>query len=104
MIDNITHSEPVGKSDHCVLEFTVNCHATNKNSDIGTVKYNYQKADFIALRNELNTIDWRKELGDKSTEELTQKFMTVLTTSMDKYIPKKRDSPKKGRQLLRNQQ
>ena len=97
MIDNITHSEPVGKSDHCVLEFTVKCHAAYKNSYIGTVKYNDQRADFSGLRNELSTIDWRKELSDKSTEELTHKFMSVLTTSMDKYIPKKRTRPKKGK-------
>lgn len=76
------------------------CYARDRKQDVCSVKYNYQKADFSGLRGELGKTDWKLELAVNSTEEITSKFMYLLTTAMDKHIPKNENRPKKGKTNL----
>ena len=57
MVSNIEHKSPLGKSDHSVLLFDVNCYTENLNSDKVSVKYD--KGDYKSI-NEYLARDWKK--------------------------------------------
>ena len=60
-----------------------------KSDEITSIKYNYMKADFENIRQELN-IDWKEVFVGKDTIQMVDTFMEKLTTAMDRHIPKKR--------------
>ena len=47
-IQNIEHLDPVGRSDHCVLSFTLKCYLNYENTKIE--KFNYFKGDYDNTR------------------------------------------------------
>ena len=52
-------------------------------------KLNYYKADFDALRQELD-IDWNAELDDKNTCEMLNAFMDKFNQAVNKHVPKRK--------------
>ena len=70
-IQNIEHLDPVGRSDHCVLSFTLKCYLNYENTK--TEKFNYFKGDYDKLRQELD-IDWNEILNDKNTTDMIDIF------------------------------
>ena len=92
-IQNIEHLDPVGRSDHCVLSFTLKCYLNYENTKIE--KFNYFKGDYDKLRQELD-IDWNEILNDKNTTDMIDIFMSKLTLAMKHNIQTKRIGNKKG--------
>ena len=92
-IQNIEHLDPVGRSDHCVLSFTLKCYLNYENTK--TEKFNYFKGDYDKLRQELD-IDWNEILNDKNTTDMIDIFMSKLTFAMKHNIQTKRIGNKKG--------
>ncbi|CAG2232245.1 unnamed protein product [Mytilus edulis] len=91
-INNIEYQEPVGHSDHNVLVFDYKCYIKQEVSK--SEKFNYFKADFEMLRQDLN-VNWEELLTDKNTEEKVSAFMDRLQIAMNNHIPKKKVSKKK---------
>ena len=58
LVDKLTYtrSSPLGKSDHCVLNFNINCNV-NTNEYIKTKKY-YNKGYYDNMKKELAEINW----------------------------------------------
>ena len=54
---NFEHLDPLGASDHCCLKYDYMWYF--KYTECGIERLNYYKADYVALREELN-IDWEK--------------------------------------------
>jgi hypothetical protein len=65
--------DPVGRSDHCVLSFTLKCYLNYENTKIE--KFNYFKGDYDKLRQELD-IDWNEILNDKNTTDMIDILLT----------------------------
>ena len=73
-------------SDHNLIELKFNHNDTDKaeNSNectkerTGYKKYNFYKADYDAMKCDLNTIDWRSELENKSVAEQINKFNEIM--------------------------
>jgi len=86
-IQNIEYLDPVGRSDHCVLSFTLKCYLNYENTK--SEKFNYFKGDYDKLRQELD-IDWNETLSDKdATDIVIDIFMSKLTLAMKHNIPTK---------------
>ena len=59
-IIDIKNLNPLGKSDHSVLEFKLNCMSIEVSI---SEKYNYNKEDYIGLQRSLNK-DWDEVFKD----------------------------------------
>ena len=84
---SIEYLDPVGASDNCVLKFENMCYFKYTKNAIE--KLNYYKADFDALRQELD-IDWNAELDDKNTCEMLNAFMDKFNQAVNKHVPKRK--------------
>ena len=84
-IGSIEYLDPVGASDHCVLKFEYMCYF--KYTENAIERLNYYKADYDALRQELD-IDWNAELDDKNTCEMLHAFMNKFNQAVNKHVPK----------------
>ena len=82
MIDSIEYQTPLGKSDHSVLV----CHTKVKNY-IGKTG-NFKKADYVKIKKELKTIQWKDYLETKTVNEQWEIFRIIITKIFDKYVPK----------------
>ena len=53
MIDSVTHSAPLGKSDHEILEFQLTTEHLTTNSKTQTIKYNYFQGNYTKVNTDL---------------------------------------------------
>lgn len=86
MVSNLLISAPLGKSDHGVLAFQLNCYV-DKMLHIKQ-RRNYNKGDYEKLRNELR-IDWNSLL-DPLQHDIDNQFMAFqekLEAACDRCIP-----------------
>ena len=59
---------PLGRSDHSLLKFYFHCYIQQENID--RVKYYYDKANFLPMKEDLSAINWNDELDDMNVNEL----------------------------------
>lgn len=94
LISDISHLDPVGKSDHDVLSFQL---YIAQEKVMEEVKYNYdlKKGDYQVLRNIVKDYDW-SVLSELSVNDAWCCIKTVLQEGMEKSIPKVKKSSKKN--------
>jgi hypothetical protein len=92
-IVNTKYLDPLGSSDHCVIEFNYRCYFSYDQTK--NERLNYYKANYDEMRKELY-IDWEKELGDSNPIEMLNKVMEKLSKTIDKSIPKSKPRNTKG--------
>ena len=94
-ISNIEYESPLGKSDHSSLIFDFHCYTETKKL---TESYNYNKADFDAMRSELETTNWANAMIEKAKNETVENYWMLFKEKLyslrDKFVPKIRDSGK----------
>ena len=88
MIDSIVLNSPLGKSDHSVIEYTYSCYIDRKNS--AETKYMYDRGNYEEMRRDLGRNDWSTMLGSLGVEEQWHTVKNVITSAVDKHIPKMR--------------
>ena len=59
MVNNLQHFSPLGKSDHCVIEFDFIC--TTVKDQQNHRKFYYNRGDYTAMRKTLD-IRWAEKL------------------------------------------
>ena len=100
-IDNITHTSPLGNSDHMVLTFNyiVKQDIEYKPKNV----YNYNKGNYENMREDLRQLNWNEELAkhDHDIEQQWNIIKTNIINSQKKHIPtvdinKKQAWQKKG--------
>ena len=89
-ISKLKYSTPLGKSDHSVLTFVFHCYLDIKEN---STKYMYERADYAAMNNYLNGIEWSKGFiatkNGKSVDNLWNEVKDMLLFLRDQYVPKK---------------
>ncbi|MES9905329.1 MAG: reverse transcriptase domain-containing protein [Sedimenticola sp.] len=85
MIDQISYQPGLGKSDHLVLQFCLECYTTESHSTHS--KYNYFNADYEAVNEKIRSIDWDMQLEGKSTEVMWDCFAENLNSIVEENIP-----------------
>ena len=69
-IDCIQHYHPLGSSDHDCLVFQYKCYEMCPSSDDVSYKYCYWTGNYVAICQELHTIDWNTLLHHDSIETI----------------------------------
>lgn len=85
MIDSINFREPIGKSDHLVLDWEYRCYT--QHGDSQQMKYLYDKADYNGMRTALAAFDWEDLLQNGTTEEKWNIFERIVKSVADEYVP-----------------
>ncbi|XP_051783709.1 uncharacterized protein LOC127527823 [Erpetoichthys calabaricus] len=85
-IEGVEVIEPLGSSDHNVIQFSVFCKSADAKTKI--VKLNFGRANFEQMRQSLSRIHWDKLLSVETVEEQWNRFKNVLHVMQDRYIPK----------------
>jgi hypothetical protein len=63
MIEQLTYREPIGSSDHMVLNWTLRCYVAQPKSTV--VKWSYDKGNYDELRRRLGQEDWNYLMHEK---------------------------------------
>ena len=98
MIQDITYSDPLGKSDHLCLAFTID--VMPEISHTSQMKFKMDKGDYEKMKNLFDIIDWETELEGKSIEESWNYFANVYHKVTDECIPKYPVKPARWRRPL----
>ena len=87
LVQDIEYKSPLGKSDHSVIEFQINC--TEEKVREHNPKVMYEKGNYVEMKTELNKIDWDSILSTDNTgiEEQWLKFKSIYHDLISKYIP-----------------
>ena len=64
MVTDLEFLPGLGKSDHLVLAFKLNCYTVEEQNKCKTEKLNFFKGDYNKERDQLSLIDWNYELDD----------------------------------------
>ena len=87
-VSDVVHHAPLGKSDHSVITFRFHCYL-----DFSKPKtcYQYHKADFDAMINELKTSNWKdtflREARNMQPESAWQLLKAKLIELRNKFVP-----------------
>ncbi len=99
MVSNLEHLAPLGASHHTVLKYRFNCYFVQGGNQ--GPKYQYHRADFESMRNEMKNIDWDECIGNMNTSQAWNTVEEKITEQMEKYIPKVRlTGPRSNRKPL----
>jgi len=76
---------PLAKSDHNILNITLN--VTFRNNETKVKCYSYNKANYNTLDKLLGEIDWREECNNRSVNEVWETLKKQLTDFKENSIP-----------------
>ena len=79
LIQDIAYSDPLGKSDHLCLAFTIN--VMPEISHTSQMKFKMDKGAYERMKNLFDIIDWETELEGKSIEESWHYFANICQKS-----------------------
>ena len=85
LVDNVVYQAPVGKSDHCCLEFDY-VDRVVEDSKPG-LRRNYWKGDYTSIVAELANVNWDELLHDMDTEETWNCIRGIVSNMSAKHIP-----------------
>ena len=75
----------IGRSDHIGIRFDLTVYTPNCYNP--TPHFQFHKAQYDEMCEELDQIEWESELRDKGVEEAWNIFVDTLTDKMKKFIP-----------------
>jgi hypothetical protein len=86
MVEDLEYLDPLGKSHHSTLTFTLQCYVTSnlKSREV----YLYDKGNYVGLKAHFQSIDWQGKLQNKTTEETWDCIHETLMHAQQKFIPR----------------
>lgn len=94
LIDDIVYNEPLGKSDHVVLEWDLITETSEKTSS--QPKFNYTKGNYEKIADELMQVDWNVFFQKKSVNQMWTSFKNMMDDLMSQHIPLKEKFKKRS--------
>ena len=85
MVDEVVDQGPLGKSDHVVLTFDLNCYKDQE--DDQPARFIYTKGDYNNLRSDLLKVNWT-EIESLDANAAWDFFASRVQKAMDSNIPK----------------
>jgi hypothetical protein len=82
---SVTDEGRLGRSDHVMLMLKIDTNAAVKQSSKEIICW--KRGRYDKIRNNLELIDWRNELTNKTTEEAWATFKQVLSHQVETEIP-----------------
>ena len=87
--DNIFVSQTLGLSDHSLISIDYDSIVA-KNPDDDTSYYSFYNGDYSAMRDELDSIDWKDHLDTCNSQEAWDLIHNKLTSLIERYVPRKK--------------
>ena len=89
MIKNIDYLAPLGKSDHSIIKFEIPCKVEKP---VPKIKVVYEQGDYAGLKQALDKVDWKQELGKHSGDVNKQWefFKNKFATEEKRFVPRKK--------------
>ena len=87
MVEEVKIGCPIANSDHNVIRFTILAGRERRSSK--QEGYNFHKADYGRICEELASIDWKRYLDGNNVENIWQKIKGELGECVEKYVLKK---------------
>jgi hypothetical protein len=84
MIEDISYDEPLGHSDHGVLDFTFRCYFSIKDNPIP--RWNFHKGDYTKMSEEMKC-DWDDILSGMNVNDMNDTFLEIFNRAKHKCIP-----------------
>jgi len=85
MVDGLEYREPVGSSDHLLLEWTLNCYVPQVSTRV--TKYSYDKGDYNMMRTRLRKTDWENLLAGKNVDEMWMSISQLILEAVNEFVP-----------------
>lgn len=85
MVEDVKVAEHLSNSDHNIISFSLKCK-TVINTCTKSIP-NFKKADFVSLKQSINSINWNSEFKDLDVENIWVKFCNILNDAVTKYVP-----------------
>ena len=96
LVNDISYYPGLGKSDHLVLDFSLDCYTELNTSKNTSEKLNFFKGDYVNLRSQLVDIDWHQELDGLNLMQSWNRFAEKTNNLIKNNIPVSK-SPPEGR-------
>src|SRR5215469_11975224 len=94
MIREVNVGERFGTSDHNVMRFELISSAETEETNLRKT-YDYFKADYDLVREELSEIDWNEKINPSNVESTWSNIKAELLGVRDKYVSVKQCKKKK---------
>jgi len=88
LINELKVKDPLGSSDHNIIEFGLQFERGEVESDVMVLQLN--KGNYRGMMEELMRIDWKQSRAGKTVEQQWQEFLGLIQVTQRKFIPKKR--------------
>ena len=88
LVEEVTIGCPVANSDHNVIYFKIPRRVDRKASKQEV--FNYHKAEYDKICEELELVDWEKQLQGSDVEEMWQNIKEELIKCRREYVPKRK--------------
>ena len=87
-IQKVSLNSPLGSSDHLVIEmnYVIEINESH-NHNLSSKRYAYDRGDYEAIRNQLRSIDWKKEFTNMNPNEMMTHLKLKLDSAVDEHIP-----------------
>jgi len=95
LVSDITHLDPVGKSDHDVLSFKLYVSTVNTVKDKVRYVYSFNKGNYDKLRDIVRDHDWTV-MAEMDVEQSWNHLKDVLQVGMEQSIPKVKTGNKRN--------
>ncbi len=100
LVHQVSVAEPFGDSDHNAVKFSFSKCA--KRSTKNSSRFNFRKANYAAIAQALDRIDWPTVFQTCSTvQQMWDAFLSILKPLIEQFVPKCRSAPKKQSYKLR---
>ena len=94
LIDTISYGDPLGKSDHISLEFSLKIRLDMKPKVDSWGKPKYFRGDYDTINGNLGANDWERELMHHSVEESWTCFTDKIAIEIQTNIPVSKSYPR----------
>ena len=88
-INDLQYLSPLGKSDHSVLYFHLQCYTDKKSK---TKRFVYDRADYVSMKQYARTLDWVpnvQTVDERLIETIWKHFKSNIMYLRDKFVPLK---------------
>jgi hypothetical protein len=93
LVEEVMICCPIANSDHNVIMFKIPNVVNFERKK--TESFNFHKADYDKIGEELNSIDWREYLEGEEVEKSWDKMKEEMLNCMKKYVPRKQHRTRK---------
>lgn len=83
-VDDVTITDPIGKSDHCVICISVNMSVLD---ECKLERRMYYRGDYDAMREYLMDIDWKTRLENENIQSAWNIFQENISYVIDEFVP-----------------